>query len=95
MMPEDLEKRLEEAVAKLEKRAEELGKNLEERFTQGKNDFSSCRPRMRRGTPFWGIALVVVGFLLLANHMHWFLRDLPIIPIVLIALGALLLFDRD
>jgi len=90
---DDLEKKLEEATARLEQRIEDLGRRLEER-TSGLSRTPSERKTHQRESPFWGIVLVVVGFILLANHFDWFDMRLPLIPAALMILGLFLLIEN-
>ncbi|MCX6829245.1 MAG: DUF5668 domain-containing protein [candidate division Zixibacteria bacterium] len=45
---------------------------------------------------FWGIAFIIAGLLLLLSQLHVIAGDFwdYLLPIVLIALGAKMMFDR-
>jgi apolipoprotein N-acyltransferase len=52
------------------------------------------RHRKHWDSPFWGIVLIVVGFIWLGNNLHWFRIHLPIWPLVLIVIGVYLLLEH-
>ncbi|MCX6639990.1 MAG: hypothetical protein NTW14_05850 [bacterium] len=99
MSLDELEKRINDVSDQIEKRFDEVTKQIEERFTQSKSTGQEpprqdLRPRSRQHTPFWGIALIAFGIVLLNNHFSWFELDVPILPAVLIILGAYLIFEN-
>lgn len=44
-------------------------------------------------SPFWGVVLLVLGFVFLADNMGWLYIDLPFWPIVMIIGGAYLIYS--
>lgn len=94
MNTEDLEKKLDEAVLRLEKRLEDMGRDLEARFSGGSTPPAERRTHRGKDSPFWGTLLVVLGFILLANHFDWFHLNIPILPAALIVLGLFLVIEN-
>ncbi|RJP73680.1 MAG: hypothetical protein C4524_14280 [Candidatus Zixiibacteriota bacterium] len=96
MSTEDLERRVEDIVARLEKRIEDLEKSLDQRFSASGSPLPPLTPphRRSRDNSFWGIALLVVGLILLANHFDWFYFEIPWIPAALIILGLYLILEN-
>ncbi len=91
---DDLEKKVDQITTDLEKKIDQLGKSLEERIAGAPPAQSASKPEERGKTPLWGLALVVVGLVLLANHFEWFHLDLPMIPALLIIIGLFLVLDN-
>jgi hypothetical protein len=96
MTTDDLEKKLEVLSARMEERLEAFGKRLEERFDKtGSESVTPVQSRGRKSeTPFWGIVLVLGGFILLGEHLHWFNLDIPFLPAALIILGSYLIIEN-
>lgn len=94
MNMEDLDKKFEELVSQVDKRFEELGKRLEDRFSY----HPPTPPEHRSGRRFTGasggMALILVGIVMLADHFQWLGRDVPLIPTVLVILGIYLIIDN-
>ena len=84
-----LEKRVEEIGEKIEEKGEEFGKKVE---SKAKTFHEKFEKKGHHGhNLFWGIVLIVVGFLWLANNLDWFEYDVPWIPVVMIAVGIFLI----
>ena len=94
MSLEDIEKRVDEAVARLENRLENLSKEIEEKVAAALKPIPRPYARMNRSSSFWGLVLVIIGAILLANHFDWFDSHIPLIPAALIALGIYLLVEN-
>jgi hypothetical protein len=97
------EEKFEEKMKKLEKRIEEMGKTLEEKGEEfgkrvedrAKTINKEIRHRSHVGhSLFWGIVLLVVGFLWLGNNLRWFWYDIPWIPVAMIAGGIFLIIKH-
>ena len=41
----------------------------------------------KNNTMFWGVTLIVLGLVWLGNNMGWFYPEVPMIPLLLIAVG--------
>jgi hypothetical protein len=93
MSLEDLDKKFDDLLSQVDKRFEDLGKKLEERFSYRPLG-SEPRLKPKRDSAFWGVALVLVGFVLLANHFQWLNDDIPLIPTVLVLLGLYLIIEN-
>jgi hypothetical protein len=94
MSLEDIDKKFEELISQVDKRFEELGKKLEDRFSYHSTTPTKPIGHRARDSVFWGLALVVVGLVILANHFHWLNDDIPIIPTILILLGLFLILEN-
>jgi hypothetical protein len=91
------EEKLEETIKKFEARLKETTDQLEQKL-ESKLWVQQKVKKHRNTEQFWGIALLVVGLILLANRFDWFNWHLPLIPIALIVVGAYFIFtgsDRD
>jgi len=96
---EDLEKRLEKVGSDIGQRLEEISQRLDDHLSGkgsagGASDESQLPPRRGYSTPFWGVALVVIGVILLGNHFDWFDLQIPVIPTALIILGCYLILEN-
>lgn len=94
---EELDKKIEAFVSRMDDRITEIERRLGSRSEGSqKNAAPADKGPQRRGrdSSFWGIALVVIGFILLGNHFNWFDLDIPIIPAALIILGCYLLIEN-
>lgn len=90
----EVEKRLEEIGKKVEAKGEEIGKVVEEKAKTVKKDLEY--KGHHNHSLFWGLVLVVLGFLWLGNNLGWFYYDVPWLPLVMIAGGIyLILRNRD
>jgi len=97
MKLDDLDKKIENLITSVEKRFAEIDKMIEERLSgRPKSDSTEAKHRVKkhRDASFWGIALVVIGFILLGNHFHWFNLDIPVLPTALIILGCYLILEN-
>jgi hypothetical protein len=94
MSLENIDKKFEELLSQVDKRFEDLGKKLEDRFSYHAEAPSKPHPRRARDGIFWGLALVIVGLVILANHFHWMHDDVPVIPTVFILLGLYLILEN-
>jgi hypothetical protein len=94
MSLENLDKKFEELISQVDKRFEELGKKLEARFSYHAEGPSKPRAHRAHDSVFWGLALVIVGLVILANHFHWLHDEVPIIPTVFILLGLYLILEN-
>lgn len=83
-----LEKRMEEMGKKLEEKGEELGKRVEGKAKTVHDKLG--RKGHREHSVFWGIVLIVVGFVWLGNNLDWFDYDIPWVPVVMIGVGIFL-----
>jgi len=97
------EEKFEKKMKKLEKRMEEIGKALEEKGEQlGEKvedkvktvDKKMWGRRHSGHSLFWGIVLIVVGFVWLGNNLGWFLYDIPWVPVAMIAVGIYLILKH-
>ncbi|TKJ39687.1 hypothetical protein CEE37_10425 [candidate division LCP-89 bacterium B3_LCP] len=92
----DLEKKLEELSSKVEERFKELSDKIEGKLSS----LNSSGPKFtakvtkKHDTPFWGIVLVIAGFVLLGEYFDWFNLNVPFLPAALIVLGAWLIIDK-
>ena len=90
-----IEEKLEELSRQVEDKMREIGESVDSKFKQHLEDKElreHIHSRSRRGGEFWGVILLVVGFLILADNMHWFNWDIPLIPLGMIILGVYLIF---
>lgn len=88
----DVEERLEEMGKKIEERGEEFGKRVETRAKDWEKEF---KKKGKHGhTLFWGIVLVLIGFMWLGNNLGWFYYDVPWIPVIMIAGGIYLIMKN-
>jgi hypothetical protein len=100
MSLDELEKKFSDFAEEVENRIEEFGKQIDERFSNAKPTEREHRPdqplpsKRHHDIPFWGIILIIVGFVFLGNHLHWFHFDIPWIPAALIILGFYLIFEN-
>jgi uncharacterized membrane protein HdeD (DUF308 family) len=97
MDEKQFEEKLEEITKKFEARLKETTDQMEQKL-DSKLWVQQKVKRHRHSEQFWGIALLVVGLILLANRFDWFDWHLPLIPIALIVVGAYFIFansDRD
>jgi hypothetical protein len=94
MSLDDLEKKLNKFAEEVEERLETFGKRIDESL--GSKDSTEPEPRSGRlkDFPFWGIVLIIVGFVLLGNHLNWFDIDVPLIPTALIVIGLYLIIEN-
>ena len=100
MSLDELEKKFSDFAEEVEKRIEEFGRQIDERFskinptdTQHQPD-KSFTSKHHRGLPFWGIVMVIAGFVILGNHLRWFHFDIPFIPAALIIIGFYLIIEN-
>ncbi len=101
MEPKDHEQRLSDLTASVDARLGKIERTLEELKRRGEAS-SGEKPALRetatlprkRQTSFWGVALVAIGSILLANHFHWFHLHVPMIPTVLVIFGIILILDN-
>ncbi len=94
MSLEDLEKRIDDALAKLEGRLENLDQELEGKVNAALHPEKRMPARVNRSGAFWGLALIVIGVVLLGNHFEWFDWHIPLIPAALIIIGVYLLIEN-
>jgi hypothetical protein len=87
-----MEKRIEEVGKNVESKGEAFGKRVEERAQQIAKDVK----KEGRKTPglFWGIVLIVVGFIWLGDNLGWFWYDVPWIPIIMLVVGIFLVLKN-
>jgi len=88
-----LEKRIEEIGKTVEEKGEELGKRVESRAKKIQNRFEH-RECGRGHSLFWGIVLIVVGFVWLGNNLDWFDYDIPWVPVAMIGVGIFLIIKH-
>ena len=77
---------------KLKETAEKIDRKIDEKINPGKRTCS------QRSSEFWGIVLLILGFLFLADNFHWIHWDIPFWPLVMIIGGGYLIFtgsNRD
>jgi len=94
------EEKLDKKMKKLEKKVEEIRKTLEEKG-EGLGEKVSDKvkavdqkigSRAHSGhSLFWGIVMIVVGFVWLGNNLGWFSYEIPWVPVVMIAVGIYLI----
>lgn len=94
MTLDDLDKKFEDLVSQVDKRFEELGKKIEDRFSYHLSGASQRKISRASGGSFWGVALVLGGIILLANHFQWLGDDIPLIPTILVLLGLYLVIEN-
>lgn len=91
------EEKIEEIVKKVEEKIHNIGDIVDERIKEhlvekeAKNVKSN---QQRRNHEFWGIILLVFGFIFLAENMNWIQWDVPLIPLAMVAIGIYLIFVR-
>ncbi len=93
---DELDKKFKDLSDSIERRFEEIHRNIEESLSTVKSvkkDHGTPHQKSRE-TPFWGIALVIVGVVLLGNHLNWFDIDIPFLPTALIILGCYLIIEN-
>ena len=89
-----IEKKLEEISDKVEAKMKEMGDLVDKKF---KEHFGADKPprhkkKLEHSTKFWGVLLIVAGLLFLLDNIRWLNWDLPIIPIVMIIIGAYMIY---
>ncbi|MBC8276937.1 MAG: hypothetical protein H8E46_01795 [FCB group bacterium] len=102
-----IEQRIEEIAKNAEERIKKLGDQIEEKIVEKKlketaekidrkidekinPERKSCS---HRSSEFWGIALLILGFLFLADNFHWIEFDIPFWPLVMIIGGGYLIYS--
>ncbi len=80
-----LEKRLDEMGNRLEDKGEAFGKQMEDKAKHWSDEV--CHRNACGHSLFWGIVLIVIGFLWLGRNLDWFMYDIPWVPVIFIALG--------
>lgn len=96
----ELEKKFSDFAEEVEKKIEEFGRQIDERFSnltaseKEKQPDPSVPSKRHSDKLFWGIALIIVGIILLGNHLRWFILEIPWIPAALIILGIYLVFEN-
>jgi hypothetical protein len=90
---EALERRIDGAVAKLEKRGEVLEKRLETGAERLGEEFGTASGS--RSAWFWGLVAITVGLVWLGNNLNWFRFRPPWIPVVLIAAGIYMIISNS
>jgi hypothetical protein len=97
MDEKEFQEKLDETVRKVETRLKEVTEQLEQKLDS--KLWAQQKVKRHRGAEqFWGVALLLVGFVLLADRFEWFHWHLPLIPIALIVIGAYFIFisaNRD
>lgn len=103
-----IEERVEQIVKDAEQRINELGDKFDEKIVEEKLKHAADRIHRRveerldeakksrcshRNSEFWGIVLIVIGFIFLADNLHWIRWSLPWIPTILIIFGGFLVFQ--
>jgi hypothetical protein len=91
------EEKIEETTRRFEERLKDFEERLEEKFDTKYWEHRRWT-HSRRSGEFWGIVLLIVGFIFMAENMHWFHWDFPLIPTAMIVVGIYLLFrsfNRD
>ena len=94
MSLEELEKRVDDALGKLEGRLENLDKEMEGKINAALHPEKRIPPKAKCAEGFWGLALIVIGIILLGNHFEWFDWHIPLIPAALIIIGVYLLVEN-
>ena len=92
----DVEKKIEELGETIGTRGEDWGKKVEKKAKA----FAEKVEKDGHGgqSIFWGIVLIVIGFLWLGRNLGWFLFNIPWFPLILIAVGiyvVLKYWDRN
>ncbi|SRR4030043_19019 len=93
---ENWEVRLEEKIKELENTVENLARRIDEKGSElGEHLHKKAREAQKETSSahylFWGIIFIIVGFLWLGNNLRWFIREVPWVPVVIIALGIYLI----
>ena len=88
----EVERKIEELGQTIESKGGEWGKKVEK---QAKALSEKVEKEGHGGhSMFWGVALIVLGFLWLGRNLGWFLFDIPWLPVVLIGVGAFLIWKH-
>ncbi len=86
------EEKIEQKVTDLEKKVEMMGKGAKTITESAKGD---TRKEGHHGhTLFWGIVLIVIGIIGLGNNLRWFVYDIPLIPVIMIAGGIYIIIKN-
>jgi hypothetical protein len=84
---ERLERKIDEAIRRLDQECEELSKAASENQTP----LESVRCH---GNLFWGGFFLIAGLIWLGSSMGWFKLSIPWGPVILILFGLVLLYRR-
>jgi hypothetical protein len=84
---ERLERKIDEAIRRLDRECEQLSKTASENQTP----LESVRCH---GSLFWGGLLLIVGLIWLGSSMGWFKLSIPWGPVIVILFGLVLLYRR-
>jgi len=89
-----IEEKIEEISRKVETKMKEMGDLVDEKLKEHFSDAKTHHHKQRymHSTNFWGIILIIFGILFLAKNIHWIHWNLPIFPVILIIIGAYLIY---
>lgn len=93
---ENWEVKLEEKIKELENTVEDLTRKIDEKGSEiSEHIQNKARKAQKENSSghylFWGVIFIIVGFLWLGNNLRWFIREVPWVPVVIIALGIYLI----
>ena len=93
---EKIEEKIEQAAREFKEKAKEIGERIEKEFKSEAGERGRHDPKHRphRSANFWGAVLIIIGFLFLAENLRWIDWDIPFWPIVLIVVGAYIIYDQ-
>jgi fatty acid desaturase len=92
--------KLDELSKKVDEVVDEVGRRVDEAIGKVDEKVEEVAGRVRRKSrrkwdnTFWGIVLIVVGFLWLGSNLDWFDIHIPFWPAVLIVIGVYLLLEH-
>jgi len=88
----EVENKIEDMGKTIESKSEEWGKKVEMKAKAFSKKVE--KDGHGRNSMFWGIALIVLGFLWLGRNLGWFLFDIPWFPLILIGMGAFMVWQH-
>ncbi|MBC8205196.1 hypothetical protein ISS30_06975 [bacterium] len=91
---ERIEEEIERASKVIEEKAQEIGRKIESEFRGGKKSEHSERRCHHSAGNFWGVVLIIFGFIFLAENLRWIDWNIPFWPLLLIVVGAYLIYDK-